>query len=129
MEAPHVKVLRDGVLLLVRVFGEGGRSSDGYSNHSFFVLCWRVFVTGFRDDIGMVPCDRRHMCGGLSSLDGLRTVGSHLPRSGIRSLDFSSSALDFAISPMKRLALRVMRHSPYGSVGLTAAGSPLPFGV
>lgn len=86
-------------------------------------------VAGFRDDIGIVPCDRRHICRGLTSLDGLRTVGSHLPRSGIGGVDFSASALDFGISPMKRLALEVVRQRPDGYVGFRAAGSPLPFGV
>lgn len=89
----------------------------------------QLVVAGFRDKIGIMPTSRRTICRGLSSLDGLRGIGSHLPRSGIGGLDFSTRDVAVRITPMKGVALRVIRGRPYGYVGFTAAASPLPFGL
>lgn len=88
----------------------------------------------FRDGIGRIPCDRRQMCGGLSSLGGLRKIQRHLSvigsglSKGLRSVSFSHSSVALGMRNVD-LALYVVRHRPLGYVGFRNSGSPVPLGL
>ncbi|MBR4846320.1 MAG: SRPBCC family protein [Bacteroidaceae bacterium] len=86
-------------------------------------------MTTFESSIKVIPFSQEAVYNKISDLNNLEQVKDRIPQDKIQNFEFDSDSINFSVSPMGSVCLRIIEREPYKLVKFETANSPLPFNL
>lgn len=86
-------------------------------------------MTQFESGIKMIPYSQEKVYAKLSDLSNLEAVKDKIPTDKVQDLQFDADSVSFSVSPVGRLALRIVDREPLKCIKFEASNSPIPFNL
>lgn len=86
-------------------------------------------MTTFESSIKVIPFSQEVVYNKISDLNNLEQVKNHIPQDKIQNFEFDSDSINFTVSPMGSVCLRIIEREPHKLVKFETASSPLPFNL
>lgn len=77
----------------------------------------------------MIPYSQEQVYGKLSDLNNLEAVKDRIPTDKVQDLQFDADTVNFSVSPVGRLSLRIVNREAPKCIKFEAVNSPLPFNL
>ena len=86
-------------------------------------------MTQFESGIKMIPYKQESVYNKLSDLNNLEAVKDRIPADKVQDLQFDADSVSFSVSPVGKLALKIVEREPMKCIKFEAANSPIPFNL
>ena len=86
-------------------------------------------MTTFESSIKVIPFSQEAVYSKISDLNNLEQVKDRIPQDKIQNFEFDADSMNFTVSPMGNVCLRIIEREPCKLVKFETASSPLPFNL
>ena len=86
-------------------------------------------MTTFESSIKVIPFSQEAVYSKISDLNNLEQVKDRIPQDKIQNFEFDTDSINFTVSPMGNVCLRIIEREPCKLVKVETANSPLPFNL
>ena len=86
-------------------------------------------MTTFESSIKVIPFSQEAVYAKISDLNNLEQVKDRIPQDKIQNFEFDTDSINFTVSPMGSVCLRIIEREPCKLVKFETASSPLPFNL
>lgn len=86
-------------------------------------------MTTFESGIKVIPFAQETVYSKISDLNNLEQVRDRIPQDKIQDFKFDTDSINFTVSPMGSVCLRIIEREPCKLVKFETASSPIPFNL
>ena len=86
-------------------------------------------MSTFESSVKVIPYSQEAVYNKISNLKNLEGVKDRIPQDKIQNFEFDTDSINFSVSPMGNVCLRIIERQPCKLVKFETASSPLPFNL